>query len=250
MAISYRAGTAAGPRPRPEARVDRGARPAAADLDHVAGGLHSQRRGPRRQARRDRRASPTRRPSSTRPCGTPASSPSSIRESDVGFRLVPAMLQGKVDATIGGFWNYEAVQLRMMHRHPTVIPVDRAGVPINQDLVLVVREEEARYRGAGSARVHAGAHARRAGGAREPGAGRRRGGAPRTRRSSRSSSSNRSADAAGVRPHRSRQAVRLAEPECVVLLRHLDVQGRPDQAQPRRLGLYPYTNEFLPGQGI
>jgi putative hydroxymethylpyrimidine transport system substrate-binding protein len=71
---------------------------------------------------------------------------SSVRASDVRFSLVPAMLSGQVDATIGGFWNYEAIELRMLHRNPTVIPVDRAGVPMNQDLVLAVREADARYR--------------------------------------------------------------------------------------------------------
>src|SRR5204862_310766 len=31
------------------------------------------------------------------------------REVDVGFNLVPALLSGKVDATLGAFWNYEGV---------------------------------------------------------------------------------------------------------------------------------------------
>ena len=31
--------------------------------------------------------------------------------SNVGFNLVPAMLSKKVDATLGGFWNYEGIQL-------------------------------------------------------------------------------------------------------------------------------------------
>jgi putative hydroxymethylpyrimidine transport system substrate-binding protein len=73
--------------------------------------------------------------------------PSSVQETNVGFNLVPAMLSGKVDATLGGFWNYEAIQLRLMHKHPLVIPVDQAGVPTYDELVLVVREEEARKRG-------------------------------------------------------------------------------------------------------
>ncbi len=73
--------------------------------------------------------------------------PSSVHETNVGFNLIPAMLSGKVDATLGGFWNYEAVQLRLAHKHPTVIPVDQAGVPSYDELVLVVREDEARTRG-------------------------------------------------------------------------------------------------------
>jgi len=70
-------------------------------------------------------------------------SPSKVKEVNVGFNLVPAMLSGKVAATLGGYWNYEAVQLRLMHKHPLVIPVDQAGVPTYDELVLVVREDEA-----------------------------------------------------------------------------------------------------------
>ncbi|HEX4837572.1 MAG TPA: ABC transporter substrate-binding protein [Solirubrobacteraceae bacterium] len=74
-------------------------------------------------------------------------SPSAVQEANVGFNLVPAMLSGKVAATLGGFWNYEAIQLEQMHKHPVVIPVDRAGVPTYDELVLVVREDEAGTRG-------------------------------------------------------------------------------------------------------
>ena len=73
--------------------------------------------------------------------------PSKVREVNVGFNLVPAMLSGRVAATLGGFWNYEAIQLAQLHKHPLTIPVDRAGVPPYDELVLVVREDEARKRG-------------------------------------------------------------------------------------------------------
>jgi putative hydroxymethylpyrimidine transport system substrate-binding protein len=73
--------------------------------------------------------------------------PKSVQETNVGFNLVPAMLSGKVAATLGGFWNYEALQLEQMHKHPVVIPIDRAGVPTYDELVLVVREDEAGTRG-------------------------------------------------------------------------------------------------------
>ena len=73
--------------------------------------------------------------------------PGSVREANVGFNLVPAMLSNRVAATLGGFWNYEAIQLRQMGKHPTVIPVDKAGVPTYDELVLVVREDEAGKRG-------------------------------------------------------------------------------------------------------
>ena len=73
--------------------------------------------------------------------------PASVKEVNVGFNLVPAMLSGKVAATLGGFWNYEAIQLAEMHKKPLTIPVDQAGVPSYNELVLVVREDEAHTRG-------------------------------------------------------------------------------------------------------
>lgn len=69
--------------------------------------------------------------------------PASVKEVNVGFNLLPAMLSGKVAATLGGYWNYEAIQLQLMHKHPITIPIDRAGVPQYDELVLVVRESEA-----------------------------------------------------------------------------------------------------------
>jgi putative hydroxymethylpyrimidine transport system substrate-binding protein len=79
--------------------------------------------------------------------GAAGVNPGSVQEVNVGFNLVPAMLSGKVAATLGGFWNYEAIQLQLHHRHPIVIPIDRAGVPSYDELVLVVRQDEARHRG-------------------------------------------------------------------------------------------------------
>jgi putative hydroxymethylpyrimidine transport system substrate-binding protein len=71
----------------------------------------------------------------------------SVKEINVGFNLVAAMLSGKVAATLGGFWNYEALQLQLMGKHPVVIPVDQAGVPTYNELVLVVRQDEAQRDG-------------------------------------------------------------------------------------------------------
>jgi putative hydroxymethylpyrimidine transport system substrate-binding protein len=74
--------------------------------------------------------------------------PKRVKEINVGFNLVPAMLSGRVDATLGGFWNYEGLQLKRKHKHPDVIPVDRAGVPTYDELILVARESDARTHGA------------------------------------------------------------------------------------------------------
>lgn len=71
----------------------------------------------------------------------------SVRERNVAGNLISSMLSGQVDATLGGFWNYQAIQLRLMHRHPLVIPVDQAGVPTYDELIVVAREDEARRDG-------------------------------------------------------------------------------------------------------
>ncbi len=70
-----------------------------------------------------------------------------MREVNVGFNLVPAMLSGKVAATLGGFWNYEAIQLQPMHKQPADDPRRPGRRPAYDELVLVVREDEARTRG-------------------------------------------------------------------------------------------------------
>jgi putative hydroxymethylpyrimidine transport system substrate-binding protein len=68
--------------------------------------------------------------------------PHSVRQVDVGFDLVPAMLTKRVDATLGGYWNYEAVQLEQKRKRPRVIHVEQAGVPTYDELVLVARRDE------------------------------------------------------------------------------------------------------------
>jgi putative hydroxymethylpyrimidine transport system substrate-binding protein len=69
-----------------------------------------------------------------------------VKEVNVGFNLVPAMLSKKVDATLGGFWNYEGIQLARRHKHPKIIRVDQAGVPTYDELIVVAREATLRTR--------------------------------------------------------------------------------------------------------
>ena len=66
----------------------------------------------------------------------------SVKEIDVGANLVPAMISGRVDATLGAYWNYEAIQLAQDGKRPNVIRVNDAGVPDYNELVLVARESE------------------------------------------------------------------------------------------------------------
>lgn len=67
---------------------------------------------------------------------------SSVREVNVGANLVPAMLSGRVDATLGAYWNYEAVQLQQMGKNPSVIRMNQVGVPTYNELVIVARQSE------------------------------------------------------------------------------------------------------------
>lgn len=68
--------------------------------------------------------------------------PSSVKEVNVGSNLVGAMLSGRVNATLGAYWNVEALQLREMGRRVNVIHVENAGVPNYDELVLVARTNE------------------------------------------------------------------------------------------------------------
>jgi putative hydroxymethylpyrimidine transport system substrate-binding protein len=70
--------------------------------------------------------------------------PRQVRERNVGFGLVPALLTGRVDATLGAFWNYEGTQLRLAGRRPRIIRMRDAGVPPYDELVLVANEEAVR----------------------------------------------------------------------------------------------------------
>jgi putative hydroxymethylpyrimidine transport system substrate-binding protein len=66
----------------------------------------------------------------------------SVKETNVGASLLPAMLSGKVDATLGAFWNVEGVELRQRGQRPWIAPVDRLGVPDYDELVLVANEDD------------------------------------------------------------------------------------------------------------
>ena len=85
--------------------------------------------------------------------------PESIRQRNVGFGLQPALVSRKVDATLGGFWNYEGTDLRLKKRRPQIIRVERAGVPRYDELVLVANED-ALERDGGRIRAFLGALAR------------------------------------------------------------------------------------------
>jgi putative hydroxymethylpyrimidine transport system substrate-binding protein len=66
----------------------------------------------------------------------------SVKEVNVGANLVPAMLSGRVDASLGAFWNYEAIQLQQQGKSPNVIRMNQVGVPTYNELVVVARSNE------------------------------------------------------------------------------------------------------------
>jgi len=78
--------------------------------------------------------------------------PGSVKETNVGFNLVPAMLGGKVDATLGAFWNYEGVDLERRGRHPVALRMDQLGVPGYAELVVVARRDDLNEDGANRVR--------------------------------------------------------------------------------------------------
>jgi putative hydroxymethylpyrimidine transport system substrate-binding protein len=78
--------------------------------------------------------------------------PASVKETNVGFNLVPAMLSRRVDATLGAFWNYEGVDLEQRGKRPAIMKVDTLGVPTYAELVLVARRQQLDEQGASKVR--------------------------------------------------------------------------------------------------
>jgi len=63
----------------------------------------------------------------------------------VGYNLLPALLAHRVDVVLGVYRNVEGIQLQLRGLHPTIIPVDRAGVPTYDELVLVANKIRLRH---------------------------------------------------------------------------------------------------------
>jgi putative hydroxymethylpyrimidine transport system substrate-binding protein len=177
-------------------------------------------------------------------------SPSAVREANVGFNLVPAMLSGKVAATLGGFWNYEALQLQQMHKRPVVIPVDQAGVPTYDELVLVVREDEAGTRGQ-DLRAFLQALTRGEQQARSNSA------AAAALIVKANPSAEEKLQFASIEatlpatlPADRSKPYGWQDPAAWATFGHWMFSHRLIRSNPNTAGLPPFTNEFLPGQGI
>jgi putative hydroxymethylpyrimidine transport system substrate-binding protein len=59
---------------------------------------------------------------------------------NLGYNLLPALLAHRVDVVLGVYRNVEGIQLQLRGLHTTIIPVDHAGVPTYDELVLVANK--------------------------------------------------------------------------------------------------------------
>jgi len=62
---------------------------------------------------------------------------SEVKVVTVGYDLLPALLSHRVYAVLGVYRNVEGIELTQRGLKPTIIPVDHAGVPAYDELVLV-----------------------------------------------------------------------------------------------------------------
>ena len=236
-----------------EARRRRRARAEAADVADVArpARRHARRSDLARQARRHRRHPVPGGVPEDDPRARRASTPRSVKEINVGFNLVPAMLSRKVDATLGAFWNYEGVELARSSAstrrssawsRPACRPTTSWSSSPAQDRST---RTAARSCAASCRRSRAGTQAL----AQEPGSGRRRAAEGQPGPRPRPAGGERQGDAAGVLPGRRAQAVRLAGPGRVGGLRRAGCATTScSSSRPTRRA--PLTNEFLPGEGL
>lgn len=60
---------------------------------------------------------------------------------NVNFSLSPSLIAGKVDATIGGFRNFELTQMRLEGQEGKAFFPEEHGVPLYDELVFVTRKD-------------------------------------------------------------------------------------------------------------
>ena len=64
----------------------------------------------------------------------------------VGFNLAPSLLTGKVDAVVGAFRNYEAIQIELEGRQVGIFPLEEHGIPDFYELVIITHPMEIKTR--------------------------------------------------------------------------------------------------------
>ena len=77
----------------------------------------------------------------------------------VGYNLLPTLLAHRVDAVLGVYRNVEGIELQQRGLRPTIIPLDRAGVPSYDELVLAANSTKLRTDPAYAATVDRFVHA-------------------------------------------------------------------------------------------
>ena len=55
----------------------------------------------------------------------------------VGYNLSPPLLSGQVDAVIGAFRNYEAIQIELQGRAVGIFPLEEHGIPDFYELIII-----------------------------------------------------------------------------------------------------------------
>ena len=71
---------------------------------------------------------------------------SKVKFVNVGFNLLPALFSHKVDAIIGAYWNWEAVQASLKGIAVTTLRVQQWGVPNYCELVLIANNSTIKNR--------------------------------------------------------------------------------------------------------
>jgi putative hydroxymethylpyrimidine transport system substrate-binding protein len=65
---------------------------------------------------------------------------------NVGYNLLPALLSGRVDAVVGVYWTWEAIQARMKGYPVHVLRVERWGVPNYCELTVIASDSTIQHR--------------------------------------------------------------------------------------------------------
>src|SRR5690554_571597 len=65
----------------------------------------------------------------------------SVQLINVNFALTPSLIGGQVDATIGGFRNFELTQMRLAGQEGRAFFPEEEGVPVYDELIFVTRQD-------------------------------------------------------------------------------------------------------------
>jgi putative hydroxymethylpyrimidine transport system substrate-binding protein len=67
--------------------------------------------------------------------------PGDVRIKSVDYNLVPALIDGRVDAIFGGSWNLEGVELESLGLKPVITRGEDLGLPPYEEFVVVARSD-------------------------------------------------------------------------------------------------------------